>query len=99
MDRFLNASAFPAQPINFGNGTRYNPKVRTFPIFNENLSMAKTFALGEKFQLNFRWEAFNLFNRARFDIGSTNLNSANFGVVTSQTNDPRRMQVGLKLYW
>ena len=61
--------------------------------------MGKTFAFRETLQLNFRWEAFNLFNRALFGTGSTNLNSATFGVVTSQTNDPRRMQLGLKLYW
>jgi hypothetical protein len=99
VDRFLNLAAFPTQPIDFGDATRYNPKVRTFPIFNENISMAKTFAFREKLQLNFRWEAFNLLNRALFGTGSTNLNSATFGVVTSQTNDPRRMQLGLKLYW
>jgi hypothetical protein len=99
VDRFLNLATFPTQPIDFGNATRYNPKTRTFPIFNENISMAKTFALQEKLQLNLRWEAFNLFNRALFGIGPTNLNSATFGVVTSQMNDPRRMQVGLKLYW
>lgn len=41
----------------------------------------------------------SLFNRVRFSAGSFNLDNANFGVVTSQANDPRRMQLGLKLYW
>lgn len=99
VDRFLDISAFPTQPIGFGNATRHNPKVRSFPILNENLSLAKSFSLTERFRLDFRWEAFNLFNRVRFSTGSTNLNSSGFGVVTGQDNDPRRMQVGLKLYW
>ncbi len=98
-DRFLDISAFPPQPIGFGNATRHNPKVRTFPVLNENVSLAKSFPLSERFRLDFRWEAFNLFNRVRFSTGSTNLNSSGFGVVTSQANEPRRMQVGLKLYW
>ncbi|MEZ5354700.1 MAG: carboxypeptidase regulatory-like domain-containing protein [Bryobacteraceae bacterium] len=98
-DRFLNASAFPAQPVDFGNATRHNPKLRTFPLFNENLSLAKTFSLTERFRLDFRWEAFNLFNRVRFGTGNTNLNSNAFGVVTNQANAPRSMQGALKLYW
>jgi hypothetical protein len=47
VDRFLDASAFPAQPTGFGNATRNNPKVRSFPILNENLSMAKTLLLAK----------------------------------------------------
>ncbi|MBL8295566.1 MAG: TonB-dependent receptor [Bryobacterales bacterium] len=100
-DRFLNPAAFPAaaQPIAFGNATRYNPKVRTFPNFNENISLAKSFALGETRRIDFRWEAFNLFNRTVFGTGSTNLNANNFGVVQDQANTWRQMQVALKLYW
>ena len=98
-DRFMDRGVFPAQPIGFGNMTRHNPKVRTFPIYNENLSLAKKFALTERLALDFRWEAFNLLNRVRFGTGSTSLDSPTFGVVTSQANDPRRMQMGLKLYW
>ena len=98
-DRFLNRDAFSTQPVAFGNSTRHNPKVRTFPIFNENVSLAKKFSLRENFALDFRWEAFNLFNRTRFSTGSTNLDAANFAQVTSQLNEPRRMQLALKLYW
>src|SRR5262249_34129614 len=46
VDVFLNAAAFPAQPAAaFGNATRYNPKVRGFPVFNENVSLAKSFSI------------------------------------------------------
>jgi hypothetical protein len=85
--------------VDFGNATRYNPKVRAFPLLSENISIAKTFAMGERFRLDFRWEMFDVFNRVVFGTGSTSLNSNSFGVVTNQVNDPRRMQVGLKLYW
>ncbi|MFN7925719.1 MAG: TonB-dependent receptor [Bryobacteraceae bacterium] len=101
VDRFLNPAAFPAsaQPIAFGNATRYNPKVRSFPNFNENISFAKSFPFGESRRVDFRWEAFNLLNRTVFGTGSTNLNANNFGLVTDQANTWRQMQVALKIYW
>jgi len=97
VDKFLDISKFPVQPIAFGNATRYNPKVREFPQFNENISLAKSFAIREQTRLDVRGEAFNLFNRTRFGNGSTSLNSTTFGVVNSQANSQRQMQVALKL--
>ena len=49
--------------------------------------------------MDLRWEVFNAFNRVRFNPGSTNIQDPNFGRVTSTLNDPRRMQLGLKLYF
>jgi hypothetical protein len=100
VDRFLDRNVFPAQPAHlFGDATRYNPKVRTFPFFNENVSLAKSFRFTEQWRLDFRAEAFNLFHRTVFGTGSTNLNSNTFGVVNGQSNEPRQMQLALKLYW
>jgi len=100
VDRFLKpASAFPAQPAAFGNATRFNPKMRAFWGLNESVSLAKTFQIAEALRIDLRGEAFNLFNRTVFGTGSTNLNAGNFGIVTSQANDPRQMQIGLKIYW
>ncbi len=99
-DRFLQpASFFGTQPADFGNITRHNPKVRTFADKTENVSIAKTFNITEKLRLDFRAEAFNLFNRVIFGTGSTNLNAGTFGQVQNQANAPRQMQGGLKLYW
>jgi hypothetical protein len=85
-----------------GNATRYNPKVRQFPNYNENFSVAKGFTLHEKLRLDFRAEAFNAFNRVRFGTGSTSLQSQSFGRLTSNgdlLNSPRQVQLALKLYW
>jgi hypothetical protein len=94
-------AAFQTQPAGLlGNATRYNPAVRAFPNFNENVSLGKSFLLTERFKLDFRAEAFNLFNRVVFSAPATlNINSTAFGTVTSQSNTPRQMQLGLKLYW
>jgi hypothetical protein len=100
VDRFLDISRFQLpQPIAFGNATRYNPKARSFPTFNENISVGKSFPLGESRRVDFRWEAFNFLNRVVFGTGSTNVDSQTFGVVTNQANDWRQMQVALKIYW
>jgi len=100
VDRFLKpANAFPVQPNGFGNATRYNPKVRSFWGQSENVSIARTFRITESVRIDLRGEAFNIFNRTIFGTGSTNLNAGNFGQVTNQANDPRQMQMGLKVYW
>lgn len=85
-----------------GNNTRFNPSARTLANLNENISLGKTFAVTERFRIDLRGEAFNLFNRAVFGTGSTNINDPNFGNVRAARdvrNEPRRMQVGLKLYF
>jgi hypothetical protein len=85
-----------------GNSTRYNPKLRLFNNLTENLSLARTFPIHEKIRMEFRAEAFNVFNRVRFGTGSTQLQSQTFGVLTgagSQINSPRNLQLALKLYF
>jgi hypothetical protein len=101
VDRFLKPSnQFPAQPAHlFGNVTRYNPKVRGFWGKTENISIAKSFRLTESSRIDLRGEAFNLLNRTIFNTGSTNINAPDFGQVISQGNDPRQLQVALKIYW
>jgi hypothetical protein len=100
VDTYLNAAAFPVQPVGvLGNATRYNPIVRGFPGLNENVSLGKSFHFVERMRLDFRAEAFNIFNRTVFSSPNTNLNSNSFGLVTGQSNSARQMQLALKLYW
>jgi hypothetical protein len=86
-----------------GNETRFNPKFRQFPNLNENLSITRSFPIHEQTRLEFRAEAFNVFNRVRFGIGSTTLQSSTFGHLTvnagSQANTPRQLQLAMKLYF
>jgi hypothetical protein len=85
-----------------GNMTRFNPKLRQFGNYNENLSVSKAFAITERLKLDFRAEAFNMFNRVRFGTGGTSLSDPNFGRILGNgdlLNDPRRMQMALKLYF
>jgi len=103
-DSFLQPPSFfgPQPTTQFGNETRYNPKLRYLPNFNENVSLARSINLkGEQKRLEFRWEAFNLPNRTIFGplSGATTLQNNNFGKWQAQSNSARRMQVSLKLYW
>jgi hypothetical protein len=85
-----------------GNETRYNPKLRLFPNLNENMSLTRSIPIKERTRLEFRAEAFNVFNRVRFGTGSTQLQSQSFGVLTgaaSQINTPRQLQLALKFYF
>jgi hypothetical protein len=111
VDAFVQpASFFPAQVGTqydgttqyFGNQTRYNPKFRQFPNLNENVSLTKRFSITEKLYLDFRAEAFNVFNRVRFGTGNLTIQSSQFGVLTSSgdlLNTPRQLQLALKLYF
>ncbi len=93
-----NASGQVTQPNDRpGNAPRRNGKARREANLAENFSLAKTFNFTERVRMDFRWEAFNGFNRAILNPNNTNVQSLDFGRVTSQANDSRRMQFGLKL--
>ncbi len=87
------AFAFPA-PGTFGNAGR---NIVNGPGYqNVNASLIKNTALGERFNLQFRAEAFNLFNHPNFNLPDNFLGSPTFGRVTS-AREPRHIQFGLKL--
>jgi hypothetical protein len=66
------------------------------PGFAEvDLGVAKTWPLGRG-ELEFRWEIFNLLNRANFDVPQRIFGTANFGRIFS-AKDPREMQFGVRL--
>jgi hypothetical protein len=100
-DRYFQPpSYFGPQPADrLGNATRYNPKARGAPSFGNNVSLAKSVTLHESMRVDFRVEAFNLINHPRLTPQSSNLSAANFGVVRSQANSPRQLQLALKFYF
>ncbi len=97
-DRYLNAAAF-SQPGNFQFGTaapNYGD-IRNFNFLNEDMGLLKNIPLWEGHKLQFRAEAFNLFNRVVFGGPNGNtLAGAAFGQIGSTANQPRSMQVGLR---
>lgn len=65
---------------------------------NWNMGLFKKFSVNEKFNFQFRAEAFNTFNHP--NLGSVSLNPTNlstFGKVTGKTNDVRNLQLSIRL--
>lgn len=99
---FLDRNAFtnPA-PYTYGDTPQagaYNLRLPT--SWTQDLSLMRQFPLPvyENLRLAFQADAFNLFNNVIFSgPASLNINNANFGRVTSQSNSPRVFQLSLKL--
>jgi len=97
---FFNTSAFTPnlqtsdRPGNAGRGVVTGPSFQRW-----DLSLFKTTKLPwENMSLQFRAETFNVFNHTNFGTVGTNITLSTFGKVTS-ANDPRILQLGLKLYF
>lgn len=80
---------------------------RTFPTRFANLrqdgvnqldfSFIKGFRIIERVNLTYRCEFFNSTNRPIFSAPNLTPANANFGVITNQANQPRRIQMALRL--
>ncbi|HEY0320543.1 MAG TPA: carboxypeptidase-like regulatory domain-containing protein [Pyrinomonadaceae bacterium] len=76
--------------------------LRNQPYSVANLSLTKNFKFGETKRLQIRAEAINAFNRPYFgnglglNPGSLAAPNAAFGLVTTQRNNPRDIQLGAK---
>ena len=93
---WLNPAAFSAAPeFTFGNTSRFID-ARGPGLFNWDLSLFKTFAVHERFKAQFRAEALNTANTVYFGNPTTNINSSSFGVITTQINNPRLLQLGVR---
>jgi hypothetical protein len=94
-EQWFDASAFvlPAQ-YTLGNAPRNS--VIGPGLANVDLAIAKTWNVAEPAQLEFRWEIFNLFNKANFDLPNRIFGTPNFGRIFS-AKTPREIQFGLRM--
>jgi hypothetical protein len=88
-------------PYSGGNAPRVLSNARTPGTDNLTASLFKQVPLGfrEGARLEVRLEAFNVLNRVQFAAPDTNAGDATFGQITRQANQPRQLQIGLKLYY
>jgi outer membrane receptor protein involved in Fe transport len=95
---YLDKTAFrPAAAFELGDVPRASGRMRSPAGFQDDLSLLKQFPIHESLALQFRLEAFNLLNKVQFGVPNTTFGSSNFGTITSQANQPRNIQVALKL--
>jgi Carboxypeptidase regulatory-like domain len=95
--QWINTACFPAAPVGeLGDAARVPI---TGPDFvNSDFSVIKQFPLPRReMNLNFRAEFFNLFNHPEFGMPINDLNQTGFGSVNSTVNNPRLIQLALKL--
>lgn len=90
---FVNPPSAAGPPGNAPRGSIKGPGLQRWDI-----SLFKNTKLRESMNLQFRAEAFNIFNHTNFDGVTTSKLSSLFGRISS-TRDPRIMQLGLKLYF
>jgi hypothetical protein len=100
-NQWINPAAFVRQATGFGDAGR---NILTGPGFADvDLSIAKDTKIRERVSLQFRSEAFNLFNHPNFGQPQNNLAVASFGQITStrtirgDLGSSRQIQFALKL--
>ncbi len=96
---WFNPCAFalvPAADVRPGNAP--NGAVRQPGLQRWDISLFKNTKMGERLNLQFRAEAFNVFNHTNPDEVGTAFEFFGYGQVLT-TRDPRIIQLGLKLYY
>jgi hypothetical protein len=95
---FVNVCPGPDGPFSFGNAGR---DITIGPGIDESdFGVAKAIPLwSETRRLQFRAEAFNLFNHPVFGQPANTAGVANFGRIAGTTIDARELQFALKFYY
>jgi len=95
VDLWFDPTAFAAPAPNHygtsGRGVLYAPGTQTV-----DATLSRTFPIN-RFRVQFRAEAFNLFNTPQFGFPNQNIGSPTVGKITTTLGDNRSMQFALKL--
>lgn len=104
--RQTNGPAFDISRFVTASAQQFQFHLRTFPTTfsalrqdpqnNFDASVIKRFDVTERTYFQFRFEAFNVLNRAVFGAPNLTANNAQFGIINSQANRPRQIQVGAR---
>lgn len=95
--QWFNTAAFTNAP-QFTIGTSSRNPVRGPGLQNADLMISKTFAIAERFRLQFRGEVFNVTNTPPLSDPSGTFGAAAFGTISSAGN-PRNFEAALKLFF
>jgi hypothetical protein len=110
LNHWFNTSCFVAQGTDaganslysFGNESRVDPTLFAQGLDNWDFGLLKNTHAGDKVNIQFRAEFFNIANRVQFNAPGTTyaVGSASFGTVSngvsSQANNPRFIQFSLR---
>ena len=92
-ERWFNTAAFATAPdIRRGNATV--GQIRGPHFYRWDLALRKNFRVSH-YRLEFRADAFNVFNRVNYNNPQTVVTNSNFGTITT-AKTPREFQFGLR---
>jgi hypothetical protein len=98
LNEYFDTSSFTAPgPFTFGNLPRIFGRLRAPGAFNTDLSAIKDFKIFDRLNAQFRAEAFNVFNHPQFGFPDYSLGDGTTGVISSQANAPRQIQLAAKV--
>ena len=98
-EQFFDTSSFAKPTGDARFGTTGRNLLRGPGRVNLDLSLFRDFPVSERFNVQFRAEAFNLSNTPYFNNPSGIVTSGNFGVITSADNTQRTIRFGSRLGW
>ncbi|MGA8028570.1 MAG: TonB-dependent receptor [Bryobacteraceae bacterium] len=99
LNDYINPAAFSEAPaLTFGNVARAIG-MRGPGQANWDMSLFKTFTISEKFKGQFRTSLLNAFNTPLFNAPDTTFGTAGFGVINSQANFSRMVELGIRLFF
>ncbi|MBM3729188.1 MAG: TonB-dependent receptor [Acidobacteria bacterium] len=94
--RWFDPTAFTSPTtIRFGNAGRnilFGPG-----RVNWDMSLFKDFAIGDRWKVQFRSEAFNIWNTPQFGLPNATIGAGNAGTITSTVGNPRQLQLALRI--
>jgi hypothetical protein len=100
--KWFNTALFsqPA-PFTLGSAPRVLPNVRVPSYVDADMSLFKNNYIGanDRYNVQFRVEAFNALNHPVFSGPDATQSDANFGVITAQSNTPRFIQLAVKFIY
>jgi hypothetical protein len=98
VDNYINPAAFSnVAPFTFGDSPHTLGDLRSPTLFNWDVSLEKTTALGAGANLILRLEWVNFFNQPNWEFPRTIFGQADFGRLTGQGGFPRTFQFLAKL--
>ncbi len=100
LNEYFNVNYFsqPA-PFTYGNSPRMLGNLRSPGFIDTDLSGIKKIPIHDRISAEFRAEAFNLFNHPTFGPPDTTFGDGTTGIINSQVNLPRQIQIALKILW
>jgi len=98
--QYFNVSDFSAPgAFTYGNSARDMSSLLSDAFIDTDFSAIKNTPIHDQLSWQFRAEAFNLFNHPVFGPPDTTIGDGTTGLVGSTTNNPRQIQLAVKVLW